>query len=398
MNRTRNYIQNSNGLIQFFSNCAIVLVIIVATGMLNGTAFGMPGFGSSNKSLNGPWELFVQMGFEGEGLRFPVKVEDENKAQKLDDVFPVLGRPINIKLVQYLPDLKWETAAVEDANGGIVAKLIVKGENLEQDVWLSSADPAKQSISSRIGGVKLKKLNNANGIEELLREITDTTVGIVTVWSEDTGPPVEYVVGRAGTINVPKSKYRVKVLDFLPHYSIDTETKKIINRSDKPVNPALKVSVSDGENSYEQWLWSRFPSHSHTEKKFPLCIEFTYFDFNIPAGRYILVTARGAEPWLFFTKEGKIQLEKAVLGQPYPFTNESYFFTVESIFDSAVIETDWKNNSEQLQNPAIVAAIEQNNAEERIVLELHKPFHYKTAAGTMILIYEPQADDSKISN
>ena len=104
---------------------------------------------------------------------FPVKVDDANKPQKLTDVLPVLGTPVKIRLVQYLPDLNWTTAAVEDPNGEIVVKLTVKGKGMKQDVWLSSDDPAKQSVSSRIGGIELKKLRNGDNIGKILREITE---------------------------------------------------------------------------------------------------------------------------------------------------------------------------------------------------------------------------------
>jgi hypothetical protein len=390
--------RNSGNLGRSLKKRTVVSVMVITTVTLNNVAIGMPGYGRA-KTINGPWELLVQMGSEGQGLRFPIKVDDENKWQKLADVLPVLGTPIKIRLAQYLPDLKWDTSAVEDPNGGIVAKLALKGEDLEQDIWLSSDDPAKQSVSSRIGWVKLKELNDAEGIEKLLREITDpNVVGIVTVWPDDTNSPSEFAVSRSETIAVPKSKYRVKVLDYLPHYSIDAETKKIINRSDKPVNPAIKVSVSDGENTHEQWLWSKFPSYPHTDKQLPLRIQFAYFDLNMTEGGYIFVTARGAEPWLFFAREGKTQLEKAILGRPYPFANEDYSFTIEQVFDSAIIKTDWKNDSEELRNPAIIATIEQNDTEQEVVLELHKPFHHKTTSGTMVLVYRPAVDNFKTSN
>ncbi len=401
MNRTAIHIRkrNSSNLSRSLEKRTIAFVIVVTIVTLsNNMAVGMPGYGRA-KTINGPWELLVQMGSEGQGLRFPIKVDDESKLQKLTDILPVLGTPIKIRLAQYLPDLKWDTTAVEDPNGGIVAKLTMKGEDLEQDIWLSSDDPAKQSVFSHIGGVKLKKLNNAGNIERLLREITDPdAVGIVTVWSDDAGSPTDFVVSRSETIAVPKSKYKVKVLDFLPHYSIDAETKKIVNRSDKAVNPAIKISLSDGENTYEQWLWSKFPLYPHGEKKLPFHVQFSYFDINITEGRYILVVGQGAEPWLFFAREGKTQLEKAIFSRPYSFANEDYSFTIEKIFDRAIIKTDWKNNSENLRNPAVIATIEQENAEHEVVLELHKPFHHKTTSGTMILVYRPAVDNFKTSN
>ena len=387
MNRTSVYMRSGT----------VVLVMVLT--MVSNVAVGMPGYGHTAPAINGPWEIFVQTSLEKQGLSFPVKVDNEDKPQKLSSVLPVLGTPLKIKLAQYLPDLGWDTTAVKDKNGGVVVELTAKGPDLKQKIWLSSTDPAKKSSSSSIGGIELITLNNANSVEKLLRGIIDTnSVGIITIWPEDSGAPIEYVVDRLKTTTIGKSKYSIKILEFFPHYSVDTQTKEVVNRSDKPVNPAIKVSLSDGKKSYEQWLWSKFPSYPHTENKLPLRIQFTYFDANMADGRYILVAVQGAEPWLFFAKDEKTQLEKAVIGQPYPFTKENYSFTIGGVFDSSVIKIDWKNGSEKLRKPAIVAMIEQDDTEQEVVLELNKPFHHETASGTTILIYRPAAVSSKTSN
>jgi hypothetical protein len=350
-------------------------------------------------SLTGPWEIIVQMGMEGQRLHFPVSVSDENKPEKLETVLPVMVTPIKVRLQHYLPDLKWETTAVKDAKGGIVAKLTVKGENLNQDIWLSPEDPPRQSISSSIGGVAIKKVHDPNMVEKLLQELIDTNAaGIVSVWSEDSNSPLEYAASQGDTIEVPKTRYKVSILDYVPHYSIDAETKKVVNVSDKPVNPAIKVSIDDGENIHEQWLWSKFPSSPHKELQHPLRMRFSDFNLGGAKGKYILVAARGAEPWLLFSKNGKMQAKKAVLGQSYPFSNEQYSFFLEKIFERSVIKTDWKNGSEQLVRPAIVAEIEYDDTVQQAVLEFNKPHHQKTRFGTMVLLYRRQTGPSKTTN
>ena len=398
MNKTTFHMRNIGHFGQLLKKGAVVFVMAVTIATLSNIAIGMPGYGRT-KSINGPWELLVQMGSEEQGLSFPIEVNDGNKPQKLTGVLPVLGTPVKIKFIQYLPDLNWNTAAVEDPNGEIVVKLVVKGKGMQQDVWLSSDDPARQSVSSRIGAIELKKLNDGSNIEKILREIAEpNAIGMLTVWTDNADSPLEYVVDRLKTITLPESKYKVQVLDFLPHYSIDTKTKKIVNLSDKPANPAIKVRLSDGENTYEQWLWSKFPLYPHNEDKLLFRIQFTHFDINSEKGKYVIVTATGAEPWLFFTREGKIQSEKIVFGQPYPFADDDYSFSIEKVFDSAVIRTDWKNNSEKLRSPAIIVKIEQDGTEQEAVLELNKPFHQKTISGTIILVYRPVPDHSPISN
>jgi hypothetical protein len=375
----------------------ITIIAVLALSVNDVRAFPERG---SRSSLKGPWELIVQMGMEGQRLHFPVTVSDENKPEKLEAVLPVMVTPVKIRLQHYLPDLKWETSAVKDAEGGIVAKLTVKGENLKQDIWLSPDDPPRQSISSSIGGVAIKKLHDPNTVEKLLHKLIDANAaGIVSIWPEDFNSPFEYAVRKGDTIKVPKSKYTLSILDYVPHYSIDAETKNVVNVSDKPVNPAIKVSVDDGDNTYEQWLWSKFPSTPHKKLQLPLRMVFSDFNLGGTEGRYILAAARGIEPWLLFSKSGKMQAKKVMLGQAaYPFANEQYFFTVEKVFEHAVIKTDWTNNSDKLLHPAVVAAIEYDDTVQQAVLEFNKPYHQKTSFGTMVLLYRRQTGPSETAN
>ena len=372
-------------------SAGITIAAIAAMISLTNQVWAAPAGAAHRSLLTGPWELVVKMGMEKTGLLFPVTVSDENKSEKLDRILPVMGMPVNIRLERYVPDLKWETTVVEQPGGMIVAKLTVKGKDLEQDIWLSPGDPDRQSISSSIGSVAIKKIHNANIIEKLVRELTrPRAVGIISVWLGDTNSPLEYAANPAETITMPKSKYKLSVLEYVPHYSIDTETKEVVSRSDKPVNPAIKVGVDDGENTYEQWLWSKFPSSPHKETELALRMEFTSFDLGGTEGKYILVVADGSEPWLLFSNKGKTQTEKATFGRAYPFTDKEYSFSIEKIFDSAVVKTDWKNKSENLLNPAIIATIEYDGTAQQAVLEFNKPYHYKTKFGTMVLLYKRQ--------
>lgn len=349
--------------------------------------------------LGGPWELVVKMGLEGQGLRFPLTVSDENKPQELDAILPVMGTPIKVKLDHYVPDLKWETKAVKHRGGGIVARLTIKGKNLDQEIWLSPDDPARQSISSSIGGVAIRKLQAASTAETLMRELTHPkAVGILSVWPENGNLPSEYVAKTTRTTALPESRYKVTVLEYLPHYSIDTKTKKVINQSENPINPAIKVAIDDGEKTTEQWLWAKFPSSPHRKTKLPLRIRFTDFDLRGAKGKHILVVANGMKPWLLLSEKGEKRAEKAVVDRYYPFADKEYSFTIEQIIDKAIIKTEWKNNSDRLLHPAIIATIERNGSERQTVLELNRPFHHRTKFGTLVLLYRRRLASSRAAN
>jgi len=344
--------------------------------------------GPHHSFLGGPWELVVKMGLDGEGLCFPLGVSDENKPQKLDAVLPIKGTPIEIRLEDYVPDLKWKTDATQHPGGEIAAKLPITGNNLKQDIWLSSGDPARQSISSSIGSVAVRRIHDQNNIESLMRGLAHPrAVGILSVWLEDGSRPFEYVAKTAGKTSIPGSKYKLTVVEYMPHYSIDTETKKVVNQSENPVNPAVKVAVYDGRKTVEQWLWAKFPSSPHEETKLPLRIRFSDFDLRGAEGKHILVVASGTTPWLLLSKNGKKRAEKAVIGRSYPFADKEYSFTIEKIMDGAIVKTDWTNGSETLLRPAVIATIKQNSKSRRTVLELNKPFHYRIKSGMLVLLY-----------
>jgi hypothetical protein len=344
--------------------------------------------GPHHSFLGGPWEIIVQTRLDGEALRFPFKVSDENKPQKLNAVLPIKDTPIEITLEDYVPDLKWETNAVKHPGGQIAAKLLISGSNLKQEIWLSPSDPARQSITSSVGGVSIKKIHNANNIEMLMRGLTDSrAVGILSIWLEDSNQLLEYVAKTNETINIPNSKYKVSIAEYLPHYSIDTKTKKVISQSQKPVNPAVKAIFDDGQKRFERWLWAKFPSSPHQESELPLRMRFVDFDLGELKGQYILAVASGTNPWLLLSKKGEKTVEKAILGHPYPFEDRDYSFSIEKIIDGAIIKTDWANGSDKLLHPAVIATIKQNDKEQQAVLELNKPIHFKMKSGTLVLLY-----------
>jgi len=155
----------------------------------------------------------------------------------------------------------------------------------------------------------------------------------------------------------------LEYLQLIPHYSVDTKTKKVVNQSEKPINPAVKLAIDDGERTFERWLWAKFPSSLHKETKLSLPMRFTDFDLGGTKGKYILVAAGENKQWLLLSNNRRKRAEEVVLGRFYPFADKEYSFVIEKIMDEAIIKTEWRNNSERLLRPAIIATIEQNGCE-----------------------------------
>ena len=347
-------------------------------------------------SLSGPWEIVLKMGFEGEGLIVPLKISDRNRSDKLNITLTVPETTIKVNLDEYIPDLVWETEAVKYSGDGIAAKLRIKGKGLEQEVWLGSANPAKQSITSSIGGVAIKKLNDTSTVENIVKELTNPkAVGVLSVWPEESNLPVEFAVKVKDEIIVPKSEYKLAILDYMPHYSIEVAANKVVNLSDEPVNPAIKVAVNDGTKIAERWIWSKFMSPPHQEDSLPLRMQFTDFDPGKVDGRYFLVVANGNTPWLLYCENGKKKIQRAALRHSYLFSNKDYSFSIEKIVDGAIVETNWENKSDKLNSPAIITTVEQDGTSHQVVLELNKPYHYKVNTGTLVMLYRQSPNDKK---
>lgn len=366
-----------------------VLPVLAAAGVLAVWAAGAPAQPASphHQFIGGPWEVLVKMGLEGAGMRLPLSVADENKPQELRAVVPVAGTPLKVKLERYLPDLKWETTACEDPNGRPVAKLSLRGENLQQDLWLSARDRARRAITSQVGGIAIRELPGPADAA-LLKELAEPdTVGVLAVWLSETGAPQTYAVKPGKVIALPGSPWKLSVLRYLPHYSIDRKTKEVTNLSDKPENPALEVRAEGDGKEHRQWLWSQFAIVPHKQQQLPFQARFVDFHLEDGAGRYLLAVAPNRQSYLLYRKDGRKHVEPVEPGKRYSFDDERYSFGVEEVWSAAQIETAWKNGSAMLLRPAVVATISQGDATRQVVLELGQPCHHKTTLGTLVLLY-----------
>jgi hypothetical protein len=336
--------------------------------------------------LGGPWEVLVKMGLEGAGMRMPLSISDENKSQDLGAAMPVMGTPIKVKLERYLPDLKWETTAIDDPNAGPAARLSLRGESLQQDIWLCARDRERQSISAHIGSVAMRELPVQASVQTLQELTEPDVVGVLLIWLSETGAPLVYTAKPGKTAVLPGSSWKVSVLRYVPHYSIDRQTKQVTSLSDNPENPAVEIRVEGDKQEYRQWLWSQFFSSPHKKQELPFRVRFV--DFHLGgAGRYILAVTQGSPPYLFHVRDGKKQIEQVEQGKRYPFDDQRYSFAVEEVRPGARIKMTWKNGSDLLLHPAVAATISQGESTQQVVLELGQPCHQKTAVGTLVVLY-----------
>jgi hypothetical protein len=357
--------------------------------------------------LGGPWELIVRMkGMGGHALQFPITLADENKPQALEHVLETQGAPIQLKLVHYLPDLGWDYAPQKLPDAGVVFQLQVEGKNVNRTVWLSTSDTARTSISSSGGGLKVKRIQDPNSAEAIIRQVSKPDViGLLTVTPPDSRKALDYPITAAQKIFLPQTKIEVEVLQYVPHYSMDTKTRKVVSRSPMPVNPAIQVRIKQDAKAYEKWLWSRFPSFSHSTnpndpaaKSRTVGLEFTHVDLSGPNPTRTILCDVSGKAWILLPSASqKVKVEKLSLARSYPF-GKQYQCKVEQMIPHALLARKWKNNSETLLRPAIVVQVEDKNKKQDIVLELGKPQQLKTGMATMEYVFRRQKDDALPGN
>jgi hypothetical protein len=63
---------------------------------------------------------------------------------------------------------------------------------------------------------------------------------------------------------------------------------------------------------------------------------------------------------------------------------------IDKIMTGARLRKYWKNNSEKVLHPAIIATIDDKDSKQETVLEFNQPFHYRTKSATMVLLFRRQ--------
>ncbi len=340
--------------------------------------------GPHDAFMGGPWEVTVRMGLEGDILHFPVAVDDESHAQTLSQVLPVRGTSVVLTFAQFVPDLVWTTACAPTPAGGCVAKLQLTGAGLDQRLWLSTADVAKQSISAPIGGVAIREVQRRTTLDALTQP---QTVGVLTLSGADSKDIQEIPAQLDRPLAVADGISTLTVLRYEPHYVMDRQTKAVTSVSEEPVNPAVFIRLQREAQVYERWVWERFVAPPHETCAFPLQVRFANTLLGPAENKYLLTVVREGDAYLYTRGENRLSGAPAVLHRSYPFGQSGYAFTLEEIVHGVTIQNTWSNNSNRLVRPALVGTLQAGETRKQVVLEFNKPYHYKTEEGTLVLIY-----------
>jgi hypothetical protein len=95
----------------------------------------------------------------------------------------------------------------------------------------------------------------------------------LVVEDKSTGTATEYAVPLRSRFEVPNTSLTLEVGDFLPDFTIQDSVFTSV--SDRPENPAVKVTVLDaGTSVFDAWLFAMYPSvHPFTHPRYGLSLK-----------------------------------------------------------------------------------------------------------------------------
>jgi len=64
--------------------------------------------------------------------------------------------------------------------------------------------------------------------------------------------------------------FKITVLQYIPDFMVDAQTKEVSSRSSQPRNPAILVAVAGATYNNHRWLFAKFPDFGHAPNASPL--------------------------------------------------------------------------------------------------------------------------------
>ncbi|BBB33599.1 hypothetical protein TTHT_2171 [Thermotomaculum hydrothermale] len=151
--------------------------------------------------------------------------------------------------------------------------------------------------------------------------------------------------------------YLVKVDDFVPSFSIDTKSGKVVSKGDNPDNPALHlifINKNNGEK-LEHWTFQNFPEFSHGKKIPDGCsIKFLY----IPSMKDKPVYIVSAEKDVVEVLNGKVKKKFKLENNELVFNN--YKLVFNKFDEKSSLKLEEYSASDKYKNPVVKVLWEEN--------------------------------------
>jgi len=180
------------------------------------------------------------------------------RAVELPRLEPLALDGVSVGVLRYVADAEEREEVIEDAEGGrpaVEASVSMAGSISRG--WVFTEQP----VAGGPAGVGFRRV----GDEEELRRMLTTGPGAVPASPgklrvELPGGQVEIPVEEAREAAVPlgETGRSIRVLRYLPHAKVGAD-RQLHNVSERPVNPAVEVEITGGQEPVRRTLFAKFP-------------------------------------------------------------------------------------------------------------------------------------------
>ena len=304
-------------------------------------------------------------------------------------------------LIKAYPDFmqSTEVRAVPEGAGGPVLQLDFKQDERTFTAALLAGVPGRDAALLSPQGPPARFVWDTPGAAEMQRyaEASPET-HVVSLKAAGGGEPEELVLGVGTTGRFSRDGFDVQVLEYLPDFGYDGNTKKASTRSQDPNNPALHVKIRDLKTGEEHlsWLFSRMPDFGHGQaeggaKPAGPRFVYRYEPAHRPAERELLIL--GAARQLWGLEKGRV-LRQAPL-EAWAAVCDGLPVAGMQVHPSAVVEAVPGTRSAAWENPVADIVLEEGGAARKLRLAAGHAQPVPLADGKTFLALEMRADEPK---
>jgi hypothetical protein len=336
-------------------------------------------------------------GAEPVDVHVPLKLTSPSAPAELDQVvtLPTPLPPVSLK--QYLPKAVLEQRAVPDEgpDAGRAVQVSIDGPSQSFRRWLVANDVDRNRLVSFIGTWRYMAVDDPRQRGKLLEQFENelTRSPVVLIQRTDTGRSAE-VPAVAGTVSsLPALDCTVRVREFLPDFAFDNKTNQPVKKSDKRVNPAVKVVLERNGTREERWAFAKFPQfRSGSEDKLPFRVTLDCpleKQGNTPDFMLVTVGVDAHEVWTRLADE--VTAKALSLGEPVEITGSQYTFQLADYIPSGRLVEHYSSSQGRDTVTALQVEIpDASGAPKSFWLELGKQRVVPTAGGPITLAFGPQ--------
>lgn len=294
------------------------------------------------------------------------------------DIPPLSLGSAQITVEQYLPDCRPAERIVDDnPKPACALEVRLAGVDVSSTDWVF----AGQKAGSADLPISLLVARDKAEVDRFLAVPTSQPTTAKTVKVEIRGANFEFLLDKclAGPVKIGDTDLSLHVLRYLPHAQV-AEGKKLINASDRPVNPAIEFEIVGPAGTSKKLAFARFPEfgsmHGGQDSADQVKVLLNVPGSSTVATAITLIAGPdGRMAGRFDAGDSSPMLKELKVGMPVATPWESLQFTVLRRFDHArrepTVEIIEPPSDER--TPAIFVTAKAGGQQKQLWLRKYEP-------------------------